>query len=121
MILHAYTIYDRKSLQYHQPFFAVADGAAVRMLSDIANDPNTSIGRHPSDYVLYRCGGYDDSSGQLLPVTALHHITDALPLVQARSPLPFDPQPVASARSAAPVVSGDDSVTAETRFNGSGV
>lgn len=121
MILHAYTIYDRKALQYHQPFFAVADGAAVRMLSDIANDPNTSIGRHPSDYVLYRCGGYDDSNGQLLPVTALQHITDALPLVQARSSLPFDPQPLAAARTAPQPVPADDPVTAETRFNGSGV
>lgn len=92
MILHAYTIYDRKALQYHQPFFAVADGAAVRMFSDIANDSNTSVGRHPGDYVLYRCGAYDDSNGQLHPVSALQHITDALPLVQARQQAPlFDP------------------------------
>lgn len=100
MIINAYTIYDRKSLQYHQPFFAVADGAAVRMFSDIANDTSTQIGRHPGDYVLYRCGAWDDAAGQLLPVTAIEHITDALPLVQARqtSPLPFDTQSMASAR-----------------------
>lgn len=89
MILHAYTIYDRKALQYHQPFFAVADGAAVRMFSDIANDQNTSIGRHPGDYVLFRCGGWDDQAGSLLPMPALQHITDALPLVQARQQEPL--------------------------------
>lgn len=90
MILHAYTIYDRKALQYHSPFFAVADGAALRSFMDLANDPNTSVGRHPGDYVLYRCGAYDDASGSMLPVSALEHVSDALPLVRAQSGLPFD-------------------------------
>lgn len=91
MILNAYTIYDRKALQYHAPFFAVADGAALRSFMDLANDPQTTVGRHPGDYVLYRCGAYDDSSGQLLPVSALEHISDALPLVRVERSLPFDP------------------------------
>lgn len=90
MILHAYTIYDRKALQYHAPFFAVADGAALRSFMDLANDPQTTVGRHPGDYVLYRCGSYDDASGQLLPVSALDHVSDALPLVRPQHPLPFD-------------------------------
>jgi len=100
MILHAYTIYDRKALQYHSPFFAVADGAAVRSFMDLANDTQTSVGRHPGDYVLYRCGGYDDASGSLLPVTVLEHIIDAQAVVRAVSPLPFDPNPESAARAA---------------------
>lgn len=93
MIIHAYSLYDRKSLQYHQPFFALADGAAVRMLQDLVADGNTTVGRHPGDYVLYRCGAYDDASGQLLPVTALEHICDALVVAPKVAPLPFDPEP----------------------------
>lgn len=82
MITNAYTIYDRKALQYFPPFFATADGAALRSFMDLANDANTTVGRHPGDYVLYRCGAYDDSSGSLLPVSAIEHIADALSLVR---------------------------------------
>lgn len=92
-ILHAYTIYDRKGLTYSPPFFQSADGLAVRMFQDLVGDTNTQVGRHPGDFVLYRCGGYDDSSGSLLPVSALQHIIDAEALVRRPTPLPFDPQP----------------------------
>lgn len=82
MITNAYTIYDRKALHHHTPFFAVADGAAVRSLMDLVNDPNTTIGRHPGDYVLYRVGSFDDSAGFLLPTNPIEHVTDALSLVR---------------------------------------
>lgn len=81
MITHAFSIYDRKSLQYHPPFFASAPGQAVRNLQDLVNDANTTIGRHPGDYVLFRIGAYDDSNGSMLPVSVLEHIIDASALV----------------------------------------
>jgi len=84
MITNAYTIYDRKALQYHPPFYAVADGAAVRIVQDLVADNQTQLGRHPHDFVLYRCGAYDDSKGQLLPASALQHIIDASALVEQR-------------------------------------
>ena len=119
MIINGYTIYDRKALTYSPPFFAVADGAAVRMFQDLAGDTNTQVGRHPGDFVLYRCGGYDDASGSLLPVTALQHIVDALAVVPRATALPFDPEPMASTRR---TIHGDaDPNTQEVRFNGSGV
>lgn len=80
MKLNAYCIYDRKALVYHAPFFAVADGAAARSFSDLANDANTTVGRHPADYILYRVGTFDDAIGNLLPETAVH-IADAATLV----------------------------------------
>lgn len=89
MITNAYTLYDRKALQYHVPFFAPADGAAVRMVVDLASDQNTTVGRHPEDYVLYRCGAYDDASGSLLPVTALNHIADVSSLVRLTTDGPY--------------------------------
>lgn len=90
MLLNAYSLYDRKSLQYHAPFFAVADGAALRMVTDLVADPNTTVGRHPEDYVLYRVGAWDDASGSLLPVTALDHISDCSALVRrGRNITPF--------------------------------
>lgn len=82
MILNAYSIYDRKALQYHPPFYASTDGAAVRSLSDLANDPNTSVGRHPGDYVLYRVGQYDDQKGRLIPTDPLAHVMDAIAILK---------------------------------------
>lgn len=91
MILNAYTVYDRKALQYHSPFFAVADGAAVRSFMDLANDPQTTVGRHPGDYVLYFCGCFDDGTGLLLPASPIKHVCDAQSLVKHQEALAFDP------------------------------
>lgn len=82
MLLHAYSIYDRKSLVYHPPFYAATDGAAVRSLGDLVADQNTSVGRHPSDYVLYRVGTYNDAKGELVPLAPLAHVMDAVSMVQ---------------------------------------
>lgn len=90
MLLSAYSIYDRKALQYHPPFFAVQDGVAVRMVSDLANDAQTNIGTHPADYVLYLIGTYNDANGAMLPAAALVHITDVLPLVRIERTLPLE-------------------------------
>lgn len=121
MIHKAYTIYDRKSLIYSPPFFCVADGAAVRMFQDLVGDTGTQVGRHPGDFVLFRCGGYDDSSGQLLPVPALEHVVDALALVPRATPLPFDPQPSAATSLGRRLDPTDVKATEEVRFNGTGV
>lgn len=85
MILNAYTIFDNKSLQYNPPYFASTDAAAARAFSDLANDLNTNIGRHPSDYILYCCGTFLDSSGKLEPISPLRHVADAISLVQIRN------------------------------------
>lgn len=87
MILNAYAIYDRKALQYHAPFYASADGQAVRSFSDLVQDPNTMVGRHPGDFVLYRVGAYDDSCGSLLPASVLEHIVDATALLRVQPDL----------------------------------
>lgn len=81
MILRAYSIFDRKSLQYYPPYWASTDGAAARTLADAAADPNSSIGRHPMDYVLFHVGEYDDQKGTLTPCSPLNHVIDAIALV----------------------------------------
>lgn len=81
MLIRAYSIFDSKALVYHQPFFAPTNGAAVRMLADTANDLSTSIGRHPSDYVLYCVGQYNDQNGEMKPFSPREHVVDAIALV----------------------------------------
>lgn len=83
MLLRAYSIYDNKALQYHPPFFASADGAAVRSFSDAANDLQTNIGRHPSDFSLFFVGSFDDQHCSLVPELPIVHVVDAKALVKA--------------------------------------
>lgn len=104
MIIKAYSVYDRKAFQYHTPFFAVADGVAMRMVQDLANDASTSIGAHPGDYVLYHVGLYDDSNGLLRSDGPPVHIVDAINLVRHQEQLFPKPAP-------APAAPGFDSAT----------
>lgn len=82
MKVNAYTLYDVKSLTYSNPFFAPTHGAAIRIVSDAARDMNTSIARHPADYVLYCVGSYDDQSGMLWKLDPREHVIDVIALVQ---------------------------------------
>lgn len=84
MILNAYTIYDTKGLIFAPPFFSVNHGTARRMLRDLANDPNTQIGRHPSDFVLYNLGTYDDQKGMFALLDIREHVADAAALVEPK-------------------------------------
>lgn len=85
MICNAYSIFDTKALIFHRPFFETTHGAATRLLVDLVNDQNTSIGRHPSDYVLYCVGTYNDSLGVLTPIDPRQHIIDLVALVKLNS------------------------------------
>ena len=92
MILRAYSLFDNKGLMYSPPFFAPTDGAAVRIVRDTVQDTNTSVGRHPADYVLYLVGEYDDSKGLFVSAMPLVHIVDCAaltPNVSAENMLPF--------------------------------
>jgi len=92
MVLNGYTVFDNKALQYHPPFFAATDGAALRSFQDLANDNNTTIGRHPSDFSLWMCGSYDDNKGLFHPCSPLVHIADAVALIRVQPQLPLAAQ-----------------------------
>lgn len=89
MKLRAYTIYDNKALIYHPPFYSSTDAQGMRHLSDLANDQQTSIGRHPADYSLYFVGEWDDQSAAFTPITAVH-VSNAIDHVYKPTPLPLD-------------------------------
>lgn len=90
MILRAYSIFDRKALSYHPPYYAGTDGQAVRTLSDVVADTNSMLSRHPNDFVLFHVGDFDDQKGSFKPVSPIVHIIDAIALVAAmQSEIPF--------------------------------
>lgn len=63
MRLKAFAIFDSQALVYNTPFFFGQDGQALRAVSDLVNDPQSSVSKHPADYTLYRVGEFDDQKG----------------------------------------------------------
>ncbi|UDN67642.1 nonstructural protein [robinz microvirus RP_81] len=98
--MNAYSLYDRKTLTYGVPFFALTDGSAVRSLTDLAADVNTIVGQHPTDFVLFRVGRFVTGSGELLPITPAQHVCDALSV----APESCNPKSPAATNGSAPEV-----------------
>lgn len=63
MKLNIYSIFDTASGLYSRPFFTQSDAEAIRSFSDIATDAEHPVGKHPSDYTLFRVGIFDDTTG----------------------------------------------------------
>lgn len=87
MFLNAYSIFDNKALVYAPPFFAANDAVARRIVSDAAADPNSSLNRHPGDYVMYQVGVYNDATGNFIAASPLIHVVDVVALM----PMPVTP------------------------------
>lgn len=62
MITNMYTIYDSKAETYSKPFHMLNDSLALRSCTDLANDPNSELNRHPEDFTLFLIGEWDDNS-----------------------------------------------------------
>lgn len=69
MITKVYSIFDVKTDAFTTPFFAPANGAAMRSFKDLVNDKQSVPGRYPGDFKLVRIGEFDDVSGVLVPCT----------------------------------------------------
>jgi hypothetical protein len=61
--MKCYSIFDKTAGAYSNPFFALNDGMAVRMFSQVVNDPNSHINKQPNEFNLYLLGEFDEHSG----------------------------------------------------------
>lgn len=86
MIYRYYSVYDRKALVYMPPFHALTDAAAIRSIRDAMADPNTSLHRHPDDFVLFFVGHYNDENGQMHPAMPCVHVVDVSALSSKAMP-----------------------------------
>lgn len=59
-----YAIYDVKAEAYMQPFNAETAGLALRSFAGAANDPQTTIGKFPTDFILYEIATFDEHTGR---------------------------------------------------------
>ncbi|UDN67835.1 nonstructural protein [robinz microvirus RP_143] len=63
------SIYDNAVGAYHVPFACRSKSEAIRTFSDLVQNSETTINKHPEDYHLFCLGAFDDNSGQLEPLT----------------------------------------------------
>ena len=92
MKLNAYCVYDSKSLSYGMPMFINAVGAAIRAFTDVANEEGSAICKHPSDYVLYEIGYFDDSTGVFTMHSPVKNLGNASEYKKvAKAPVVYQP------------------------------
>lgn len=106
MKIQAFSLLDTQAGAYHQPFFMVHVAQAMRAVVDLAQDPNTTVGRYPADFALCLVGVFDDATGRFTPQQPenLGNVAgwlevhgrrqQALPLMEAaetRRPVPANP------------------------------
>ncbi|WNK12538.1 MAG: nonstructural protein [Microvirus sp.] len=61
-----FSVYDIKAECYLFPFTYPAIGQAIRQFQDMCSDDNHPMGKHRSDYRLYRIGEFDDNTGDIV-------------------------------------------------------
>lgn len=74
MLLKVFSVLDTKGDVFMAPFFMHATGQAVRAFSDLANDSQSLVARHPGDYRLTCIGEFDDSTGRLMPYEQIQQL-----------------------------------------------
>jgi len=69
MTLYGYSLLDVKTGVYSPAFFLNHDALAMRAVFELGQDKNTTPGKYPDDYVLYKVGVFDDNTGTLGSIT----------------------------------------------------
>jgi len=64
-VFYVFSIKDIKTGTYMTPYFQTHKPAALRAFSDLVNDSQSMIYRHPADFELFELGSYDSGSGLL--------------------------------------------------------
>ncbi len=64
--MQIYSIIDKVSVIYGDPFISTNNDTAIRSFSRAVNDPNTTIHQNPGDYELMHLGAWNHKTGNLL-------------------------------------------------------
>lgn len=89
MILKVFAIFDKVAGFYGAPFFLTSVGEARRAFSDLANDLNTNIGRHPGDFALFELGSFDNETGHWMVETPVH-LAGGINMLRPQAELPLN-------------------------------
>lgn len=79
-----YSIYDSKAKYYMNPFIQRNHAEALRSLTQAVKDPQTTIAKHPADFVLMYLGDFNDENGQIDPSPERQSLAVAIELLDAQ-------------------------------------
>lgn len=82
MVLKLFCVYDSKAGYYDKPFLMRSTGEAIRGWENIVNDASTQFNKNPEDFTLFELGTYDDSTGRIVQLPALHSVSTALSVLK---------------------------------------
>lgn len=84
MKLNIFSVFDTKAQAYGTPYFCVHIGQAIRSFSDLVQDPQSTVKRHPEDYSLYRIGEMDTISGKVSGLNEPVFLAQAVEFVEPK-------------------------------------
>lgn len=64
MLLSVFCVYDSGVSTWMSPLFFRNKGEALRWWTDVCNNPETVVYKHPGDYTLFELGTWNDDSCQ---------------------------------------------------------
>jgi len=64
-MLHLFSIYDKKTETYGDPFPVAHNEIAIRGYEEATNTPGTFLYKNPFDYQLCYCGKFNQETGAL--------------------------------------------------------
>ena len=79
-----YSIYDKKSETYMQPFVELTDGTATRQCMDLLLNTNAPFAKYPEDFTLMRIGSWDEIAGMPTADNPPEVIVELLTLSQTK-------------------------------------
>lgn len=82
MKLKLFAVMDKKVASYQNPFFALANGQAMRSFGDSVQAKDSPLSMHPEDYELYHIGDFDQISGELMQEGTGNYLCRGLDFVE---------------------------------------
>nr|QJB20062.1 MAG: nonstructural protein [Microvirus sp.] len=81
ILYFVFSIRDVKVNVYNTPFFQTSKAGAIRMFSDLCNDPQSTLAKHPEDFQLYEIGCFDSEIGYITSLDAPLFLSSATEFV----------------------------------------
>lgn len=87
MIFTVLSVFDVKAAVFSPPFYAPTLAHGIRSFGDAVSSAESLLSKHPSDYMCFNLGTFDDASGLLCSSTPVM-VSKAVDFVQVSAMSP---------------------------------
>lgn len=88
MKLKVFSVLDSKAGAFGTPFFMVNQAVALRAFEQSAQDETHMFCKHPSDFILYELGEFEDTTGLITSHPQTLHLAVASQFRVGSTPIP---------------------------------